>query len=521
MISKPVKAKNYNAVYPTGGPDANVMSIVADAQLVYDWRDPAQDIADRTTWQWSDNAGLCTAHYYLTHGNKDWDTHFAPTLSFWTAFADDCDVAMPLKAGGTEKRYRVALAHKHTDPHKTTIGNLLACCDGFVAPRADGALIAYSGRYIEPDPADLIGPGEIINWSWDDGIVDEDQINEIAVSYISAEHDYNVVDATAWTDADGIAALGEVKPTTLENSVPSHAQARRLAKRLIDKTMAPYRGSVTANTKARKIRGKRFIPLHIEEAGTVFYSGPAEIVRLKRTQTGVQFDWVRANPNIDAWNPATEEGDPAPVGARPSGEPLETPTITEATAELGDGGTTARIRITVDGYDRDDITWYARWRVTTDTTWNEQEYSDIDPGPTVQMLTNLVPLDVGIDVEVAYGLGDGRISPWSPLVVVSTSTAALAPSAPISVNGYGATGIADIAWINGSSSNLAFNVVYRNSINSIVGAGQISGNISSSPGASDIFRDMPAPGGWYYFVRSFNASGAASAPVGTGLVTVT
>ncbi|WP_010337773.1 hypothetical protein [Sphingobium yanoikuyae] len=590
MISKPVKAKNYSKVYPTGGPDSNAPSIVARAQKVFDWRDPEQDPYDSSTWKWSENAAICTAHYYLTRMNKDWDTHFAPTLSYWTAFANDCDAPVNVHhgsgasvsrveagdytititsaeglepgkevtfsggtevntvasiddlaitftapfvqdydrgtmltwiGGGVEARYRVALAHKHTDQHKVTIGNLLACCDGFVAPRGDGALVAYSGRYVEPDPADLIGPGEIVNWSWDDGIVDEDQINEIAVSYISPDHDYGVVDTDAWRDEDAIMAAGEVKPTTLENSVPSHGQARRLAKRLLDKTMAPYRGTITTNPKGKKIRGKRFIPLHIEEAGTVFYSGPAEIVRLKRTQTGVQFDWVRANPAIDAWNPETEEGQPAPVGSRPAVTPLAQPVISEAEAELGEGGVGARIRITVAGFEREDVTWYARWRVTTDVSWVDQEYTDIDPGPAAVLLTNLVPTDASIDVEVSYSVGDGRPSPWSALVPVSTSTAGLAPAAPSAVSGTGGIGQATIQWINSSSANLSYSRVYRNSTNTIVGATLASGDLPSAPGSTQSYVDTIAAETYYYFVRAFSASGAQSGAVGTGSVIVT
>lgn len=300
MISKPVKQKNFNDVYPQGGPDANQLSLVVQAQLVFDWRDPAQSPYDQNTWKFSDNGALCTAHYYMVRAYKDWDTHFAPTLSSWTAAANDCDVAVPLKAGGTEKRYRVALAHKHTDTHKATIGNLLAAWDGFIAPRSDGALVAWSGRYVDPDPADLIGRDEIVSYSWDYGIVDEDQSNEIAVSYLSADHDYTTVDATSWRDEDAIFADGELKTTPLENAVPSHGQARRLAKRLMAKTMAPNRGSVTTTIAGRKIRGKRFIPLHIEEAGAVFFSGTAEIVRLRRNLTtgGVTFDWIKADPNV-------------------------------------------------------------------------------------------------------------------------------------------------------------------------------------------------------------------------------
>jgi len=488
MISKPVKAKNYNDVYPTGGPDANQMSLVVRGRRVFDWRDPTQNISNRSTWKWSENAALAIAYYYLNHNNKDWDTHFAPTLSYWTAFADDCDVQMAVQngagvfvddadssdtsfeltsvegltpgktitlaayginkvvssvsgntvtittslgddyragtvmrwtGGGTEARYRVALAYKYTDQHKVTLGNLLAACDGMVTPRGDGALIPWSGRYVEPDPDDAIGPAEIITWTMDDGIVDEDQANVVSLTYLSSDHNFTSVDTTAWRDEDSIADVGE-KPTSLDNSVPSHAQARRLAKRLLDKSMAPYRGTLVLNTKGRKLLGKRFFPLNITEAGTTFFAGPAEIVRIRRTQTGVELDWVRANPNIDAWNPATEEGEPAPVGARPAAIPLDAPTITSAVAELSEDGANARVRITVDGFDRDDITWYARWRVTTDTTWNEQEYSDIDPGASAVLLTNLVPTDLAVDVAVAYGVGDGRISPWSAQETVST-----------------------------------------------------------------------------------------------------
>ncbi|MYL97076.1 hypothetical protein GR702_04720 [Novosphingobium sp. FGD1] len=523
MISKPVKAKNFNDVYPAGGPDANVLSIVVDAQHVFDWRDPTQDPEDPDTWKWSDNAALCTAHYYMNRAYKDWATHFLPTLEYWTAAADDCDSLVPLKAGGTEKRYRVALAHKHTDAHKVTIGNLLACWDGFVAPRADGALVAWSGRYVDPDPDDLIGPDEIVSYSWDYGVVDEDQFNEIAVSYLSADHDYTTVDATAWQDMDAISAAGEIKSTALENSVPSHGQARRLAKRLMAKTMAQHRGSVTTNAKGRKIRGKRFIPLHLEEAGTVFFSGTAEIVRLRRNlQTGgVTFDWIAANPNIDAWNAATEEGEPAPIGNRVAPQPLETPTISTAAAELDSTATGARIRIMVEGYDRDDITWYARWRATTDASWNEQEYSDVDPGPAALLVTSVVPVDIAVDVAVAYSTGDGRVSPWSEASSVSTSTASLAPAPATELTATGAAGSATVAWRNPTSSNFGYVRIYRGTTNVFSAAAQIGGDITGGLGQVQQVTDTVTAGVWYYWVRAYSAGGVAASPTGPQSATVT
>ncbi|WP_159975896.1 MULTISPECIES: hypothetical protein [unclassified Novosphingobium] len=523
MISKPVKQKNFNDVYPQGGPDANQLSLVVQAQRVFDWRDVTQSASDPSTWRFSDNAALCTAHYYMTRAYKDWETHFAPTLGSWTAAANDCDVAVPLKAGGTEKRYRVALAHKHTDTHKATIGNLLAAWDGFIAPRSDGALVAWSGRYVDPDPADLIGPDEIVSYSWDYGIVDEDQSNEIAVSYLSADHDYTTVDATSWRDEDAIFADGELKTTPLENAVPSHGQARRLAKRLMAKTMAPNRGSVTTTIAGRKIRGKRFIPLHIEEAGAVFFSGTAEIVRLRRNLTtgGVTFDWIKADPNVDAWNPATEEGNPAPVGNRVAPEPLETPTITTATPELDSGGTGARVRILVEGYDRDDITWYARWRATTDVSWIEQEYTDIDPGPAALLILPGIPVNIGVDVSVAYSTGDGRISEWAPTTTVSTSTATLAPSPSTELTATGAAGSATVAWRNPTSSNFSYTRVYRGTTNVFGAATLISGDITGGLGQVQQITDTVAAGTYFYWTRAYSSAGVAATPTGPQSASVT
>lgn len=523
MISKPVKQKNFNDVYPQGGPDAYPLSLVVEAQKVFDWRDPAQSATDPTTWKFSDNAALCTAHYYMNRAYKDWATHFLPTLDSWTAAANDCDVDMPLKDGGTEKRYRVALAHKHTDTHKATIGNLLAAWDGFIAPRSDGALVAWSGRYVDPDPDDLIGVDEIITYSWDYGVVDEDQFNEVAVSYLSADHDYTTVDATPWQDAEAISADGEVKSTTLENAVPSHAQARRLAKRLTAKTMAPNRGSVTTNTKGRKIRGKRFIPLHIEEAGAVFFSGTAEIVRLRRNlQTGgVTFDWIKADANVDAWNPATEEGEPAPVGNRTAPAPLDTPTIDEASAILSSDGANAQILVDVDGPDRDDLTWFGRWKLAADPVWNEQEYSDVDASDVVALLIGLVPSNASVQVGAAYSTGDGRTSDWSPTVTVSTSTANLAPAPNTNFTATGGAGQITGGWSNSVSSNFGHSELWIGTTSSFGSASQEGADYSGGSGVGETFTATKAAGTWYVWTVAYNAADTASSRTGPIQVTVT
>lgn len=438
VISQPVKAKDYQMVYPKGGPNQQPLSLAMRLQPVFDWRDSTQSITDPLTWKWSENACLHLAHYLLIHDNKDWATHFAPTLSYWTAAANDCDVAMPLKSGATEPRYRGCVVHKHTDARKDVKANLLACFDGWLAPRADGALIVYSGRYTPPTEA--LGPDEIISYSVQDGVDEEDAVNSIAVTYISADHDFSAVDTDAWEDADDIAARGKTLADTLEIQSPSFSQNRRLAKRKMARAMARRRGQLATNAAGRRIRGHRYITIDLTDAGVTFFAGVVEVTKLTRNLAtgGVTIEWVEADPNIDAWNPATEEGLPAPVGDRVAPQPLEAPSIISATATFapvgqnpdgedpsGDptpGGQTtgARVLIAADGPLREDITWYARWRVGTTGSWNEREYADADPGPGVSFATEFVPLASNINVGVAYSVGDGRLSPWSASVVVDT-----------------------------------------------------------------------------------------------------
>lgn len=435
---KAVKAANYSKIYAGGGPDRTPLSLVMRMQLVFDWRDMSQSVTDPMTWKWSENVILHLVHYLLVRDNKDWSKHFAPTLAYWTAAANVCDEAITLKAGGTEARYRGCVVHKHTDEHKAVVAALLACCDGWMSPRADGALVAYAGRFTAPTVT--VDDRDVVSYSVQDGIEEENAVNTIPLTYVSRDHDYTTVDTDAWTDEDDIERRGkELASGGLANQVPSHSQARRLGKRAYAEAMAGKRGTATLRSTGRKILGQRYIRLILNEIGfdeTVQVKAPVK----RDPLTGqVSFAWILADANVDAWNPATEEGNPAPVGNTVAGEPLDTPTIISATATYSAVGTTpegdepidptpgqtatgARVLIAATGTDRADATWYGRWRVGTTGSWNEREYPDADPGPGISFTTEFVPIVANLNVEVAYSVGDGRLSDWSTPFIVNTTT---------------------------------------------------------------------------------------------------
>lgn len=429
-------SKKFQEIYPQG--IAPIPSLVARWQACPD--PAAVDPLDEGGWTWTENPVRQLLHYMLVREGPRpplprshvdyatelaalrtawWNRYIAPTLDYWIDAAAVCDEARSLKAGGSEAKYRCCLAHKHTDSPEEVKSAFLTAFDGWMAPRADGAYVIYAGKSYTPTVS--IGPDEIVSYTWDGGGVDDDEaVNELVCTYVSSLHDYNTVQCDPWRDDGDITARGRILSSNFDPNVPSHAQSRYLAKRKMARQNAINRGTVTTNIAGRAARGERYINLRIEEAGAVFFDGVAEITGLSRSLTGgVTFQWVEFDPNVDAWTPATEEGEPAAVGNRVAPESLTTPSITGSAAEFD--GADAYLALDVDGPDRDDVTWFAHWRIDGATVWGaDLTYPDIDAGSPIALRVGPVTVDQDIEVEVAYQVGDGRVSEWSAPVTVST-----------------------------------------------------------------------------------------------------
>lgn len=415
LIKTPVKAKNFLDIYPQS--DNVQMSIVADSWHLFDPREAGQDWGDDDTWTGPyDNPILGLLRFLVIERGEDYTTRILPVIGHWITAANICDSARALKAGGSEKLYRCAILWDASAKPAEVISEFLKTCDGWMGEDGDGHILVYAGKLYEPTVT--IGSNDIVDYEIKNFVEDEDRLNEVAVTYVSDQHDYNTVEATSWRDETDIAARGRIVSTTFEPQVPSHAQSQYLARRLAAKTNAPFSGTISCKFSGRSVIGHRYINLNASEGGATFYSGMVEILTIERNpQTGgVVFTWVSVSPAIDNWIPALNEGDPAPVGDIPVLDPLGTPEITSATYDAG------QIMIDVDGPDRDDLTWFTRWRIEGWTAWTEQSAEDADPGTPVLLAIGLVPADVMVEVEVAYSTGDGRVSAWSDTETVDTST---------------------------------------------------------------------------------------------------
>lgn len=522
MTKRTVSAKNFLEVYPQG--DGTTVSAAFQLALVYDPRDGGQDPDDPTTWEYSENALLHYLHFEMTDGGYDYATEILPAISYWIVAADICDEAIPLKAGGTEPRYRGCVIYQATDEKKAVRAELLSTFDGWSARRSDGALVVYAGKYYTPTIT--LGPDEIIEATAQSFVESEGIVNELIISYVSKDHDYAQPEGEAWRDEDSIALVG-LNSQTFAPQTPSFSQNRRLGKRSMALINSPDRGTVKTNLGGRAAQGQRFINLDLTEDGVTFYSGPVQIQAAERffgEAGGMTFEWVKVDPNMDAWNAATEEGEPATTASRVAPAPLDAPEITSAVPEYsfdsGAGTAGVCINLEVDGPDRDDLIWFLRTRVVGAAVWGEREYSDIDPGPAVELVTEFVPTDASVEVQAAYQVGDGRISPWSDSEIVDTSTAGIAPAPASDMSADpGGAGEAVITWRNPASPSLAYLRVYRGTTNVFGSATLISGDILG--GLSEVMTVTEtgvAADTYWYFVRAFNASGVGSTVVSDSVV---
>ncbi|TKD50228.1 hypothetical protein [Sphingomonas baiyangensis] len=410
LLKNPEKDKYFLETYPQG--DNIDMSLVMDLAPVFDFRDEAQDAYDPATWVHKDNAVLAFLHYLITQRAVDFDTQILPQIALWEAAADDCDAAEPLDAGGTEPRYRTAVVYRATEQPANVIAELLKPFDGWYSYNERGEILIYSGRYYEPTVT--IGADEIVSYRHQAFVEDENAVNEVTITYVSDQHDYNTVDAQPWRDEAAIAASGrEPLTASLDAQTPSPTQGRRLAKRKMLRANAAHRGACSTTFAGRTIIGQRYINLDLSESG---FSGPVEIISLERnTETGgVNFEWLSVDADPDEWVPGVDDGEPPPPVVDPVLDALPQPVINDITAitDEGDVVNGYRLELAVTGPDRPDLTWFVRLLI--DGAYGPaQQFQDTAPGPSVLLVTDSVPANTPIGVEVSYRTGDGRPSPWS------------------------------------------------------------------------------------------------------------
>lgn len=307
--------------FPRHFPHGEPIPTVVGTPVCYDWRDETQDREDESTWKASTNPVVWLTHLEWFRFGRSWDRCIGPALSDLTDEADYCDTLVDLKAGGTAKRYQCAGNYPVNTEPQTVREAILASFDGWLSTNGKGHLVIKAGRYVEPE---FIITGEHIEgYSWQANQTDEEACNELIVSYVDPAQDYTEVEAGAWRDESDITATGKLRSEPLGlTSVSWRPQAMRLAKRKMIRLNAPRRGQVRTGIYGLNGLGQRYIRVQNPDLNSMA-DVPCEVMNVEIDFAAAQvvFDVILADENIDAWDPAEEEGEqPDPV-ERPPGDP--------------------------------------------------------------------------------------------------------------------------------------------------------------------------------------------------------
>lgn len=420
LLCRAASAEHFPNRYPNGVPQ---ISAVCDQTPVYDWRDVGQGFGDEGTWEASDNPVVNLAHYLCVapHGPRyEWTTRILPRLADWTTAADACDEPIPLKAGGFEERYTVGGFYSYDNAPTDVIASLLSSFDGWMAEGGDGALIVRAGNYEPPTVTLDMDEGHITGFQYRRFTPDNEAVNELRVSYTSPAHDYTEVETDPWRDEDDILARGVVRSQPISLIwVQRNSQARRLAKRRMSRLSAGVRGTVTTNLAGLEALGERYVRLRIPTVATLAdIVVEVEKVEFDLLNLACTITWTAADPNVDSWNPETEEGDGPVQPDRAEPMVIDAPTINLVTAFVDGGG--KRLHVKLVDPARPDLTPATRWRVTGGVSWVEATHTGAAPsGGFVQVDTGFVTTPASIDVQAKWIAAGGQ-SDWSATTVVAT-----------------------------------------------------------------------------------------------------
>ncbi|MBN9008681.1 MAG: hypothetical protein J0H63_00630, partial [Rhizobiales bacterium] len=264
-------ADQFGSVFPNGEP---AVAVLIRGSLLYDPRLDGSVSGgigshrhdDKSTWAWSENLGLAILDH-LTHPDAYNRSITKIDLPSFMAYADLCDEDVPLAAGGTEKRYRIATTVTLTEARKDVLSRLLAAGDAELYSTRDGKIAIRGGKWVDPVVTLDHDLGHILQakFSSPDAL---SRYTELVIQYLSGPLGYVEDEAAPWQDVDAIAATGILEGEPLDLSqVPSAPQARRLAKIKMARDSAPWIVELTTNLYGLNCIGERVIRLKYPELG--------------------------------------------------------------------------------------------------------------------------------------------------------------------------------------------------------------------------------------------------------------
>jgi hypothetical protein len=527
MIANTPKAQDFTKRFPYNIPR---LSVEVDGAFVWDFRDPAQDPTDPSTWLWSQNSALIMAWHQCFNEfghRRDYTVALLPVLDMWQEEADICDEIVPLAAGGTERRYECNGWDTTEHDPKVATNAILASCDGWICERGDGALLFTVGKFRETR-VQVLSDADIVGHQVQYDVLPQDACNRLIPKFTYPATDYTTSDTDFFEDVADQLSYGRVLAQEADYGwVQQWRQARRLGKREWLRIQEKIKGSLDVRLSGINAIYSRWIrldtPVRLPRLDGKLIENRRSLLSLGKG--GFSLDFIKNPDDIEAWTPATDEGAQPPIPAKPNAAGISAPIISSAVAVASNGS--VYIQVTLLDPADDSLTLSVRYRVQ-DTgggvagAWVATSYSNwVASGGFVVLATPSVPNDTIIEVEAAMISSKGVFSDYTVAEDV-LSTSDPTPAGPVTaVSVTPGTGTATYHWTAPNSPNYSGAKLYWNTVNTFSTATLVPTPEYGSPGAADQRAVALSAGVKYGWVVSINRSGIAGTPVATGSFTVT
>lgn len=415
-----IAAEKMPQVYPNGEPEH---SACADWLCCYDFRKDstsggagAHRRDNPATWEFTRNVVVQWVHDKLFVEGRSWGRFFANVVADLTAEANAADQLVLTAAGPEVPRYEAFIWYEADLARKSVNEMFARACDGWMVELGDGSLLFRVGRWIEPDPADVITDDMVVDLTWIGGVPKSRLYNEVQPRFANPALDYEVADTTAFRDPASITKRGR-RPYVLDlQEVTNNSQAMRLAKIKLLQLNSLYRGQWVLDLDkvppaATRNRFQRVQLANYQSSLQDVYVEfeKPEIDLVARTLT---VDVRLASPSWYAWT-VDEEGTGQVIVDRPDPGPPPIPVIHDV-QPFDVTASTQRMRIFI----RDavvDTNYVLEWRSEGATAWTTEAPQLAKAGlPHPFIETGPVSLG-GVEVRVAFVSASGAFSDWSAI----------------------------------------------------------------------------------------------------------
>lgn len=439
LVAKTPVAKYYTERFPYGAPR---LSVEVDGALVWDYRID-EDPSNPAAWVFSRNAALIMAWHqcFNEFGHKrDYAKAILPVIDMWKAEADVCDEDVPLSGGGTEKRYLCdGFATAENDP-KVGTNAILSACDGWICERGDGALLFVVGKFRE-EYCTTLRDRDITGYQLQHDVLFKDECNRLVPKFTYPATDYTTSDTDFFEDTDAQLLSGRVLSQEADYGwCTQWRQARRLGIRDWRRFRQKKKGTLDVRLCGINAVYNRWIrmetPLGLPSLNGAIVENRRSVLAL--TKGGFTMDFVKHPENIDAWNPASDEGAAPPIPPKPAIAGIPTPEIDTIEVVPKSGVVFLRISIPVPDGDEEEVedkSLSVRYRLKdaglgVPGEWVEQIFHEpeVDAGVTT-VSTAPVPSDELLEVEAAYVSANGKYGLWSITEEIFTTADPVAPLA--------------------------------------------------------------------------------------------